>query len=371
VRAEDVVRELANRLPQRSGAFTTNVEIRAVTRAGTTMTAECEEEHGLEAGSAVAIVGAVTPLAVSALTRLGAVGTVETTNPHDLTAAVATTIELVGAVEPSFVGTFQVLRVVNRRTIEFSMADAGPLVATGTIELRGAASALQSYNGTYGVLDAPTPTSFRFTHPKVGLANPVGEMQARARPRISSGVSPDRVAQAYTEQKLNDLWLFAVLADVEASKSRLIKADAVDNLTASTEFRQQLAQNFALYLYIPTSEQLTARAARDLSEELFRPICQSILFAQLDSLLYVGRQGRVQFVGHGFHGYNSAVYVHSFAFQQVVDLTFEDSTGPDLDVAFRDIDLAMFPVLPVIPDGAGTEAVSLDAHVDLDEEPEP
>jgi len=370
MRARDVVIALAARLPQLSDAFTSNAPIRSASRSGTMLTFTCDDPHGLEAGASVAIANARTPLVVASVSRVGALGTLETVDRHDLTAGTAGTIELAGANEANFVGVFTVTRVVNRRTLEFSIADAGALTGTGTITVLGASSALQDYNATYAVLDTPTPTSFRVAHPATTLAAPVRTaavaMEARTRPRVAAGLTPERIAQTYTAQRAADLWLFVSLGDVEASKSRSIKSDAVDNLGAGTEFRQQLLQNFTVYAYVPTSAELSAEQARDRAEEIFPAVCQSILFSQLDSGLAVGRQGRVMFTNHGFFAYNQAVYVHAFTFQQVVDLTFGDTVGHDLDVAFRDIDLALFPVLPA----GGTEAVSMDAHVDLDDEPE-
>ena len=227
MRARDVVITLAARLPQLSDAFTANVQIRSASRSGTMLTFTTDDPHGLEAGTSVAITGARTPLTAAAVSRVGALGTLETVDRHDLTQAIAGTVELAGANEANFVGVFTVSRVVNRRTLEFAIADAGALSGTGTITVLGASSALQDYNATYAVLDCPTPTSFRVAHPATTLAAPVrtaaAPMEARARPRVAAGLTPERIAQAYTAQRAADLWLFVSLGDVEASKSRSIK----------------------------------------------------------------------------------------------------------------------------------------------------
>lgn len=366
MRGADVVARLALTLPQLTGLFTRNAGVLSLSRSGTTVSAQCAADHGLRPGDAVAIAGAVVPIPASSLTRVGPVGTLVTSTDHDLTRAVAPTITLDGAAEAEFVGTFPVIQVKNRRTITFEMADAGPTTATGSPVLEGGESALRDYNSTYRVLQAPTSSLFTFEHSVAGLPNPTGSIEARARPRISAAASFERAERAYTEKVADELWLFVVLGDVEASKSRRIESDATENQPRNVEFRQQLVQPFSVFLFVPSSESVGGRAQRDAAEDLFRPICRSLLFSALDSGLYVGEQGTVQFTRHGTTGYDGSLYVHEYAFEQVVDLTFEDTVGHDLDVAFRDLSLDLFPDLP---GGSGTGLASLTAEIDLDDEP--
>lgn len=371
MRAEDIIVQLAVRLPQLTDKLTRDVPLNSLTRSGTVMTAACAAEHGLSPGDGVAITGAIAPISITSLTRSATTGTLVTSTDHDrtlnLTRVLATdlgkTVTTSGAVESEFNGTFTIIRVVNRRKIEFTMADSGPTTATGSPVLEDGESALRDYNTTYAVLEAPDAATFTFTQTTTSLPDPIGTIVARAKPRISTAVTPDRLVQAYTEKGIDELWLFVVLEDVPASKSRAVLSDAIDNLQRGNEFRQQIIQPFTLYLFIPTSANISGRPARDLAEDLFQPICQSVLFGKFDSGLFVGKQGPVQFSTHGTFSYDTAVYVHAYSFQQVVDLVFEDTVGSDLDVAFRDIDLTIFPDL----DG-GTGLANLTATIDLDEE---
>lgn len=366
MKALELVSQLALLLPQLTDRLTDDVPVLSLTRAGTVVTALCAAPHGLKVGSAVVITGAVVPITISSFTRSGTVGTIVTASDHDLTSAIAPTVQTSGAVEAEFNGTFTVLGIDNRRTIRVSMADAGPVTASGSPILRGGESQLRQYNSAYAVIEVPTATSFRFVNAVASLPNPVGTIIARAKPRIAAVVEPQRALAAYTEKGLNQHWLFAVLEDVVASKDREISSDAVSNLQRGNFFRQQLIQPFTLYLFIPSDAEIGGRIARDEAEDLFRPICRSVVNSKLDSGLRVGRQGTVQFVSHGTFAYNTAVYVHAYAFQQVVDLTFEDTVGPDLDVAFREIVLTQFPDLE-----GGTGLANLVSNIDLDDAPLP
>ena len=361
MKASAVVTQLRNLLPQLTDKFTANTTINSLTRSGTVLTAVCDDAHGLEVGKAVAIVGAVTRMTISSLTRSGTVGTLVTTSNHDMTESTATEITISGATESEFNDTFTRLEVQNRKTITFTMADSGATVATGSPVLHAGESALRDYNTTYAVAQIPNDFTFEVTHAASTMLDPTGSMEARARPRISAAVNPERAIDSYTAKDADDLWLFVILGDVETSKSRRIQSDAHDNIGRSASYRQQVTQNFGVHLYIPCSTEIGAADARDQAEDLFRPICRSLLGTKFDSGLYLGQKYATHCMRHGTELYTTAVYVHVYEFQQAADITYDDTVGPALDVAFRDIDFTMDPDL------GGT--TTLTGTVDLDDKP--
>lgn len=370
MRGADIVTQLALLLPQLTDKFTNEISVNSLVRSGIVVTANCDEEHGLVPGDAVVIVGSVVPIPISSLIRSGTVGTLITTTDHDRTLRTASAVntnldenvKISGAVEAEFNGSFPIVQVVSRRKITFTMLDSGATIATGSPILENSESQLRNYNSAFSVLETPSSVSFTFTQSVASLPNPIGTIVARSKARISSGVSITRLVTSYTEKGANELWAFVVLEDTVASKSRSIRSDAVDNLQRGSEFRQQVVQPFTIYLFIPAENFIGGQEARDLAEDLFRPICRSLLFSKFDSGLFVGKQGPVQFVSHGVFDYNTAVYVHAYGFQQVADLVFDDTIGPDLDVAFRDIDLTQDPNLGGI--------TKLTATIDLDDIPQ-
>ncbi len=363
MKALDIVSRLTSTLPLRTNKFTNDVSVLSLTRTGSTVVAVCEEQHNLKPGDVAVIVDSFVPIVASTLIRTGAVGQVALATNHDLTPTANKTVVFSGADEPEFNGTFNIISIIDDKTITFVMVDSGPLLATGSPILENGESVLHQYNGAYQVLEATSDSVFTFANSVAGPADPIGPIIARVKPRISATATVDRIIKVYTEQETDKFWMFVVLEDVVASKSRLIRSDAVDNLTRSTEFRQQIIQPFSIYVLIPTVESESGREARDDAEDLFRAICQSILFAQFPSGLYASELGAVQFVSHGTFNYDSAVYVHAFGFQQVVDLYFEDTVGPDLDVAFKCINLTMTPTIL----GGGTGVETLTATPELDE----
>lgn len=365
MKAEDIVQQLALRLPMFSDKFTTNVSITSLTRVGSVVTADTSAAHGLVVGSQTNIVGSESPIAVTSLTRSGTIGTMVTTTDHDITKfpSGVQNVEVSGAIEVEFNGAFILLSVPNRRTLTFTMVDAGPTTATGTPLLLNGTSYLQGYNGLVSVASIPTATQFTYnitTSPPLTTAT--GTIVSRSLPRISASVSIDKALASYTKQTAGAVWAFVILGDIIASKNRAIDSDAVDNLQRGNDYRQQLIQPFTIFTLVSAVNSIAARDARDLAEDLFRPICQSVLFSKFDSGLYVGAQNPVVFSDHGFAFYDSTKYGHSYAFQTVSDITFDDTVGYDDDVAFRDITVNMG-----VDVGTGIEILTAD--IDLDDTP--
>lgn len=366
MKAEEIVNQLLVKLPQLTDRFTNDVSVAGITRSSTTMTATCNAPHMLLVGQPVVITGAIAPIPISSLTRLATVGTLVTSTVHDLTDPIAPTVTLSGSTEAEFNGTFTRLQVKNRKTVTFTMADSGATTATGSPIIENAESDLRTYTETVQVTGTPTETRFTYENSVTSLPNPVGTIVARTGPRISAAVTFDRAAAAYTEQSTNDFWLFVVLETVAASKSRRVAADNINDIKRGNHFEQKIIQPFTLYVFANVVDELLARQGRDAMEDIFSPICQSVLHHAFDSGLHIGSsQHTAQFVQHGVVRYDTAVLIYAFEFQQTVELLFEDTVGHDLDVAFRDIDFSVFPD----PDQL-TETISfMRGTPDLDDEP--
>jgi hypothetical protein len=366
MRADDVVNALATRLPFFTDAFSDSVDIESISSTGTTATATTTSAHGFIAGQQVVITGAKTPINVSSFTRLGTLGTIITESDHDATKglnAVPENVEVDGALQSEFNGSFPLASVPNRRTLNVIMENTGGVAASGDIKALNVASALSQYNGLQEILTVPTDTTFTYSIDSELSTADNSDIAANGNIRVSASATIERAVDAYTEQQINDAWAFVVLGNAVASKNRAILSDATDDQQRQQQgdnFRQQIIQPVSVYVFLPASEEIAGRNARDTAQDLWRPICQSILFERFDTGLYVGEYNALQFTSHSFFQYNSAFYVHEFAFEQVEPLQFEDSSGYSVDVAFRDIDLTI---------GVTTGNGELLAEIDLDDIP--
>lgn len=360
MRAKDIVNQLAVFLPLHADDFTTNVNILSIARSGSFATATTDAAHGLVVGNQVRVTGAQTPIPCS-ISRSGVIGTLITASDHDMTENAGFNVQIEGAVEPEFNGAFSLFKVPNRRTIQFMMADAGPVTATGAPLLLNGSSMFADYNGLVEVTSVTSPTEFQYPVSSTLFTPAAGTPIAKTLPRISSGVAFERLEAAYTKQGIGKAWAFVVLGDAVADKSRREDTDAVANLQRGNYYNGRMIQSFDVYVFLPTSAEIAARAARDRCEELLAPIARSLLLAKLPSLVE-NSNNPIQLSGHGMQAYNAAYYAHRFAFEAVIQLGESDVFVPTDDVAFRDIGMTMNV-------SAGTGVLT--AEIDLDEEPLP
>ena len=364
MKAEEVVALLQANIPPLNSSFSTNVSVVSIENlSGNIATVTTSTDHNLSIGNIFSISGAQSNIVIDTLTRNGIVGTLVTDEDHDITNGLKT-IEISGAIEPNFNGTFTIQNVDNRRTIRFLMDDSGATIGTGAPLLINGQSVFRGYNGVYPVASVIDSTQFTYVLESSGLEPATGTIVMSNKIRISAGGTIERLVEGYTKKPDKNNWMFVVLNDVIGNKSRRIQSDAVNNLNRGQQgegFRQQIFQSFSVYVLIPTSQDFTARKARDESEDIFENICQSILFYRFDSgLAATGFNGSLAFTNHGIFAYNAAYYIHQYVFEQVVDLTFLDTVGYDEDVAFRDISLIM-------NQSTGNETFT--AEINLDEAP--
>jgi hypothetical protein len=358
MRASDIVTQLAAILPTQVEDFSDTVAVSSLASSGTTVTVTTSAAHGLTVGRQVNITGAQTPIPCS-ITRSGILGTLVTTSDHDITEGAGFDVQISGAAEAAFNGTFVLHSVPNRRTIKFIMADSGATTATGSPLLLNGSNVFQSYNGIREVLMVPTATTFTYSVAASLYSPAYGTIQVRANPRISSAIDFDRIVAAYTQQPTDKAWLFVVMGDGVAYRNRNLEIDATDNIQRGNYYNQRIAQTVTLFVFVPTSAQLSGRAARDRCEELLAPICRSIVMAKFPSLVE-NSNNPLMLVNHGYQLYNGAYYVHQYTFEATLQLGPTDIYQPSDDVAFRDIDLDMY--IDNGPDAINT-------LIDLDDEP--
>ena len=367
MKSADIVQQLAGRLPQLSAYFATDIALTGIrlTAESDAVLVTCGENHVLSAEDSIFMSGVRWDIDIATFTRVGAVGTIVTSADHDLTLPIAATVTTNNANEAKFNGTFTTINVVNRRTITVEMTDADEDTATGTPRLLNASSAYQNFNGLHQVSVAVDATHFEYVADDLtNIPRPADAsgITAQKLPRIASAATREQVVLGYTKQDaMTDAWLFVLLDDVYALSDNRASGEAVSSLTRADNYRQQIVQPFTLILALRTTELVSGGDARDVAEELLLPICQSVLWKAFDSQLSAGEQNPVHFVRHGLIEYNGPAYFHAYEFEQIVDITVDDTVGAAIDVAFRDI------TLEIAPDLGGTG--SMTADVDLDDTP--
>lgn len=361
MKASDAIKQLQAILPTVTSDFNEQIGIVSIIPVGTTATVTTAVAHGVTVNDVVNITGTVSPVAITSIDRVGTVATAVTTTNQDITENDLTTeVTLSGSNESEFNGTFPFLSATDRRTFQFTVPDAGATSATGSPILEDPPSAF-GYNGLITVTNVPTPTTFDYVLP-VALTEPaIGTGFVNVNIRVTGAVNIDRAIDMYTEQPDRDsLWAFVVLGDTVASKDRGTRNDATTSAAPGSDRRQQIFQTFAVYIFKPVTDELSAREAVDDMQDVMRDLFKSLLFWKAPTDLSAGPCLGVVFVNQGVFQYNTAFLVHEFQFQVLTDVTQNDTVDPDFNVAFRDISLTM-------KTSFGTEQMT--AEIDLDDDP--
>lgn len=365
----DIITQLITQLPRHTPLFSDTVGVSSITFASGTGSVLTSSAHGLSTGDVVTVSGALSPNILTSLTQVDGVATAVTTDDHDLTLdqqiqgisnSDEQTINITGAADSEYNGDKKLIDVINRRTFTYEVDRLSPASTTGGVlnETKNYA-----YNGSFSITVTGTNTFDYSISGTVG-SPASGSPTLGFNTRVSGAVTLDKSILSYTKQSPNNLWAFVVLGDTSASKSRFTNNDADMVRGPGTDPRQKLIQNFSVYIYAPTKNEIAARAARDQMEDVMLALFKSLLGYKPPTVLCEGAFDSITFVEHGVEIYQDSFYIHRFQFQNLVDVTFDDTLNEDIDVAFRDIHIDYAD--PVVTDG---DDIIMTSDIDLDEEP--
>lgn len=333
----DIINQLIAIVPSVTNLFSDAIPISSLTFSGGLVTAVTSSPHGLSTGNYMNITGAQAPVVITSITNSNNVATAVTAIPHDLTEGYQTTVQVTGATQPEYNGNaLPLLSVPNRQTFTYQIS-GNPVPATGSPLLFDGAE--RGYNGRFS-LTVINPTTFTYPISSNPYPTAIGNPIVNANVRISGAVSIDRVKEAYTKQiQLNPkkLWAFVILGDTTVNKDRSILNDANYVAVAGTEFRQKEIQTFSIFVIIACTDEIAARASRDMMEDVRLAFYKALLGFIPPSELFDDTKFGITFLSHHLFEYSDAFYIHEFQFQIVSDITYGD-LQQDFNVAFRDID---------------------------------
>jgi hypothetical protein len=357
-KAADIIRQIAAGFITQTELFSKVATITSLTCASNIATAVCSTAHGYTTGNYVYINGAQAPLQVSSLTRVGTTATAVTTQDHDLTkndseTFYRPTVKVSGADQAAYNGAaIELLSVPNRTSFTYTVSGSPVTPATGTILAFDGKE--RGYNGLkqITVVDATT-----FTYPiDDNLLPAIGTIKSHSNIRVSGSADDDRAIESYTKKPSGQYWAFVILDDTTPSKDRAILNDSTYSPVKGNDFRQLMMQNFHILVIAPTKDEIAALTTRDTMEDVFRYLLKSIARANFDSGLTDENTFSTVSLGHSTADYKLAFYIHKFDFQISYYVLYDDTIAPDINVAFRNIDL----IIDNSPDELVTAEINLD-----------
>jgi len=344
MKIEQIALQLANILPKHTDLFTDNTEIISLTSSAGTATAITSVDHGLATGDSVNMSKVDGPIEIDTIIRIDNIATVTTLQDHDLTqrysafsiGARVSQAFIIGADQSEYNGLVNVLSVNNRREFTYEVIGAPATPATGTITVIDGKN--RGYSGLKSITVTDTDT---FTYPIAtdapSFAQSMSVMSARALPRISGVSDFNRAVQSYTKIGQDKFWAFIDITSTISSKDRNILNDAGNNFSPGDDFRVRLIKNFSVYVFAPATHTISGRSVKDKMMDVEVALYKSLLGAKFESAFESQERFGVVPVSNQTIQYDTARYMHDFAFQASFDITFGDTIGGDENVAFRDV----------------------------------
>jgi hypothetical protein len=339
--------------------FTDSVAVDSIMTSGNSAVVRTPRPHELTSGTFVTVVGVKTKVQVVSLYRVGPCVTGVTAESHDLTQGYSC-VEVEGATPAEFNGTFAVTATPNRHTFEYRLTDVpAENSASGTISILEDRLIEGGLNGRkqISVLD-----EFTFSYPiNSALILPIAPGgEVRVAPRVSGSVELQSAINSYTKQPRDKYWAYVVLNDVFISKDRSIDRDSVTTFAPGDAYRQSEIIPFEIFVFAPTTQELSARATRDIMQsEISRALYKSLLNVRLPSRLGEPQYAAIVANGHGTAGYTEAYYIHRFSFETSSDITYQDTFGEDFNAAIQSIELDFLKV------NECDDTIIMSANVDL------
>lgn len=347
MRITPIVNQLATYLPFFTDKFTDQLTIIGASQSGGTATIETSTPHGFSVGSTFVSTGIVPLVPITGLSLINTDQVVvRTTSDNGLTDTwdfltnrpkniAIPNIYTEGITDPFYNGAFPIVSVPNRFAAVYQLPSVpalSPIVSGNLLHY-----AANGYVGFKTVTNVVNTTTFEFAidanQPETTLNT--GFVHTRA--RISGVVDLDRAEESYTRQGSDQYWLFVTQNDSFASKDRNTLNDGLTTITSSIEYRQRLIDSINVFVFVPTSEQLSGRAAIDSLEDIKKALFKSLL--RFNAPIEYDAQSSFQlfFDSTQTVGYTTAYLIQQFIFAGDYDVTYYDTFDSGLYSPFRDI----------------------------------
>lgn len=355
----DIINQLRGVLPKYTSYFSESVDVSTIIASAGEAIITTATPHGLSDGVNIVLRSVSTETAINAVSKDGLIFTFTTASDHDLTYGWPDHeyISLSGFTDVLWNDEFKLVAVPNRRTFKISSINTLPTLNGNEVllELRQ-----DGVNGRYSVV-VVDPSTISITGSFIDATYSAGSVSTSQ--RISGAITEMRALEQYTEQNLNDLWMFVIPSDAVVSRDRNSYSDALSTKSSGVDMRLRLIDGFTVLVIKNTSEDIAALTAVDICRhDLLLPVLRSVNGVKFDSGLSNVGEFKTVFKGHNYVDYNRAYLVYAYDFEISMDLTDDDSVQIEDTSAFRDIHYQQ------TVGGDDTQTLTI-APIDLDEEP--
>lgn len=335
--ASDIINHLVKYLPRLTDLFSTSIPVSTFTIVGDTITIQFSQNHNLTTGDKIMIYNASVDIPITSMVKNGNLITATTSSDHDLTQGYQNTITINNSSISALNSTFTLTGVPNRRSFQFSSTiDISSGIGSPNLLMVYEDNPINDYH-TVTVIDSTTITitvaNNSFTNIDVNVVKVVSSI------RISGASNLERLIEAYEASNTSNYWLYVVLDDYQTGKARSSPLDANQNVANLNAWNIEQLANFSTYVFIPSTNSLTGRTARDVAETLRASLYKILINSSFDTGLTGGSpMSNVSPISDNIAGYSKAYYIHQYQWQQVNQVTGFDVFPNYFTVAFRNLE---------------------------------
>ena len=321
MQAIDVVNKLKEIVGEYTDDFSDISSLTSLTRSGSTITAVSPAAHGLATGNYLTIRGAKEPISLTSITRIDNIATVISTTDHKLSdpslyspAQRPLYIELSGNTPSDYNGIFELLTVPDDTSFTFKIitSPSTPASTAGTLLLLDQ----DGFNG-YKQITVIDATSFSYPTTNTNLGSPAqGSLETSNSTRIAYAATPDRILDFYSENAEGILknWAFVTIGSRIGYKDGTVSSDLSTAQEKNQSYWQEVQQNLAIYIVIPSKGSILGGAESDLARSYITALLRSIANYSLPSPLTEEEYQPITYVDDEEDDYIRAYYVHKFDF---------------------------------------------------------
>ena len=347
MRIAPIVNQLAAYLPFFTDKFTDQLTIVSASQSGGVATIETSTPHGFVVGSPFVATGIVPLIPITSFTIIntnqvvvgtaldnGLISTYDflTNKPIDFEIP---NLYVQGVVEPEYNGAFPIVDVPNRNRAIYQLpADpTTPPTVSGDL-LRYAANGYVGFKTVSSVINT---TTFEYLIESNQPETTTNSGTIHTAARISGAVDLTRMEESYTRQGSDQFWLFVSQNESFASKDRNTLNDGLTTIKSSVEYRQRLIDSINVFIFVPTSDQLSGRLAIDELEDVKKALFKTLV--RFNAPIEYDAQSSFQlfFDSTNTVGYTTSYLIQQYIFAANYDLTYYDTFDGALYAPFRNI----------------------------------
>jgi hypothetical protein len=196
------------------------------------------------------------------------------------------------------------------------------------------------YNG-YKQITVIDSTTFTYTVPNTLNTPAQGTIKASVFTRIAWAATAERADKFYADSgdsETYENWLFVVMGSKVVYKDGTVASDISASKNQNESYFYEAAQDFSVYLYLPSVDQVLGGVASDKAREYETFILKSIANYAFSSELVDINYNPTSYVGNESDIYNVAYYVHRYDFTAKGYIQEADTIDVNPGVPLEEVD---------------------------------